>query len=121
MAIRTNIDDVRKIADLDVLSNEELTEFIIDANAIVTSRLDGYTDAGTLERVEKWLSVHLASMKHQRISRERIGPLTKEYEGTYEGWGLRGTRYGRMAIAIDDTGRLGTVSRYVKTVNEKNS
>lgn len=114
---RTTKSDVKDIIELDTLTDSEIQAFIDDASQIIDNRLKGHTTDANLKLVEKWLAAHLCSMKEKRTSRERVGPITEEYEGGEFGQGLESTRYGQMCISLDPTGRLQVVRRHTETVN----
>lgn len=114
---RTSVSDIKDIIELDTLTDSQITAFMNDANQIVDNRLDGHTTDANLKLIEKWLSAHLCAMREQRVNRERVGPVTQEYEGGEYGRGLESTRYGQQAIALDPTGRLEAISRHTETVN----
>ena len=115
---RATIDDVLAIADFDGLSASELQAFIEDASAHVDTKLSGHTTEANMKIVEKWLAAHLASMKEQRVAMSRIGDTEFTYEGDFSFSGLRSTRYGQMAIALDPTGRIATHAHHVEVVND---
>jgi len=126
--VRTSIDSVRLIIDLDSLTDEEVFNFITDASAYVDDYLSSDPDVTTaqLTRVEKWLAAHFASMKEPRIRRGRVGDSEFSYEGDFQGMFLESTRYGQMAILFDPTGILkekssGTINPTVVTVNDQKS
>lgn len=114
---RTSVSDIKDIIELDTLTDSQITAFMNDANQIVDNRLDGHTTDANLKLIEKYLAAFLCSTREQRVSRERVGPITKEYEGDTDLSGLESNRYGQVAVALDPTGRLKAVSRHTETVN----
>lgn len=111
MAFRTNAQDVKEILDT-ALEEGDLHQFISTANLIVDDLLDdkGFS-TDRLEKIELWLSAHLASMRDQeagqRVEREH-GDARSVYGGQF-GQALKMTRYGQHAILLDTSGTLASI------------
>lgn len=109
---RTTIADVKLILDNTTLPDSVITAFIKSANIFVTNALGSSAlDNDTLQDIECWITAHLISFTLERQSKkESAGSASVEYAGKFDGIGLKGTSYGQMAISLDTTGILETVS-----------
>jgi hypothetical protein len=104
--IRTTVEAVALICEIDTDISEDLAPFIETANNIVDQVcLDsGYSDA-TLELIERWLSAHFYNQRDPLASQEAVKGVSVTYEGrTYTGF--RNTRFGQQAMMIDTAGNL---------------
>lgn len=113
---RTTVEEVKDIAEFNKVTDTELHGFIQDANIIIDDRLKGNASDAKLTLIEKYLAAHLASLKERRVSESEVGDTAFVYEGE-TGEGLKSTRYGATAIALDPTGRLNALPHHVVTVN----
>lgn len=108
-------DDVRSIAEFEMVSDDDLEVFIDDAEGYVSDLTplddnDRYSE-NTFERVVKWVAAHLASMKQKRVSEESFTDASMKFEGE-TGMMLKFTRYGQQAIVLDPSNTLGAKRRY---------
>lgn len=115
---RTTIADVKLILDNTILSDAVITAFIKSSNIFVTNTLGtSALDDDTLQDIECWITAHLISFTLERQSKkESAGSASIEYAGKFDGIGLKGTSYGQMAISLDTTGILETVSGGNQTI-----
>ena len=99
--------EVKEILDTDI----DTTPFITAANLIVTDIL-GTSDLNSdlLMEIERWLAAHLASVRDQQPSRERIGDAEIYYRGT-SGLGLNATLYGQQVMMLDTTGAMSNIGK----------
>ena len=105
MATRVTATEVKEIFDT-TLSDAQLDTFILAANLVVTEKLStsGLSTA-MLKEIERWLSAHLAAIRDQMPSQEKIGDASVRYQGE-TGMGLRFTSYGQQVMLLDTTGTL---------------
>lgn len=105
MAQRVSADDVRAICDLDADLNVE--PFILVASALVDAHLASVGLSATmLTEIERWLAAHFACVYDPRLTEMGTGPDRVRYEGGATGEGLKSTRYGQQAVALDSSGTL---------------
>lgn len=90
------------------LDDEQIWEWIDDANTIVSSRLVGTgLEDDTLVKIEKHLARHLIKFLVERqVDREVIGPITNEYSGDF-GKSLKATSHGQTVLELDTSDTLG--------------
>lgn len=105
--------EVKAIIDTDKIN---LLPFIDAANALVTEVL-GETDLSStlLKEIERWMSAHFIAMSGSdsdagEVVEEEVGESRVKY--TFDrGTGFSNTRYGKQAIMLDTTGRLGSMGK----------
>jgi hypothetical protein len=100
--------DVLEIIETDVT---DATPFI-QAAAGAMSSLPSITSLSDdlKKEIQRWLSAHFLAMYDQRVSSEKTGDASFNYEGT-TGMGLDSTRYGQQAKILDPTGSLAGLSK----------
>jgi len=109
MANRVTEAEVKAILDNTTMTDPQILAYIVGANALVNSVFGTGTDA-ILKEIEKWISAHMIAITRERqAKKEGAGGATIEYTGEYTE-GLRSTSYGQMAIALDKSGILASLS-----------
>ena len=111
MANRVTTDEVNDIIET---GQKDLTSFIETANLLVDENLvgKGMSDA-LLKQVELYLAAHFAAINIERggLMKSKLGDSEDTYSrADFKGSGLGLTRYGQQAIAMDNSGILGTMS-----------
>ncbi len=109
MAIRTTAVAVSAIIEVD--SAISLTPFIETASNL-TDRVAAATSppsATTLELIERYLSAHCYTLRDPRPVSERAGSVGETVQSRVD-LGLKTSHYGQMAITLDSTGTLKTIS-----------
>lgn len=109
MAIRTTAEAVAAIIEVD--SDISLTPFIETASNL-TDRVaagDFAVTLTTLELIERWLSAHFYAQRDPRVTSERAGSVGASYQSAVA-TGLKNTHYGQMALSLDPTGILKSLS-----------
>ncbi len=127
MALRTTVDNVEAIIDID--SGISLTPFIEVASALVTELASAVTDstgalvydATRLELIERWLSAHFYHIRDPKAKVDKAGSVSRESRTAVD-LGFNNTHYGQMAMLVDTNGGLArlnksTVDGKSKTVN----
>lgn len=114
MAILVTANEVRTIMGLTDQNYPDgiVESYITAANRIVEDNLGNKNlSSETLKEIERWVSAHLIAVTQERQSKkEGAGGAYIEYTGNYT-TGLNMTSYGQMAIAMDTTGTLSTLSK----------
>jgi hypothetical protein len=111
MAHRVSEDEVKKLI---TTSRTDISPFIEAANLIVTERLGSNTSiSGTLKKeIERWLAAHFVAVADREdVTEEQIGDAKVKYGGKATGEGLKSTRFGQQALALDATGTLASLGR----------
>lgn len=110
--LRVNDSEVKKLID----TNRDTTIFIQQANLIVNEDLlaKGMSE-DRLKAIELYLSAHFTALTEERggLTKFKNGDSTEEYQ-IGKGQGFAGTRYGQMAIDMDTTGTLSTITNNAK-------
>jgi len=89
----------------------DLEPFITAASALVDDvAAASDLDATRLELIERWLSAHFYCMRDPRTTQERAGPVGASYQSSV-GPNLSTSHYGQMAMTLDTSGTLKTLSR----------
>ncbi len=95
--------EVLEIIDTDLT---DISAFMQSAAAITSEVLSSTTLSSDLKKeIERWLAAHFISMRDQRVKSEKTGDASFTYEGN-TGMGLKFTRYGQQAMALDISGSL---------------
>lgn len=110
---RTTPNAVNNILETNI-GDTDLTPFIETANLIVTEHLTAAAitpalSAARLELIERWLAAHFVRVREERVTEMSAAGTRTKYEGQ-DGMGLRATKYGQQAIALDPTGILSGLS-----------
>lgn len=111
MAIRTSVDEVKKILDDSQLSDDVITAYITSANALVDEVVGSDTtlSSNLKTEIEKWLSAHLISVTRERMAmKEKAGSVGITYTGTY-GQNLSSSTYGQTVLTLDTTGKFAAL------------
>lgn len=108
---RTSVDDVLGGGFETGLANEEVLEWLDDANMEVDERLKGNgISERRLEKIERELTRHLIKFlveEERQVEKEKIGPVSFTYAGALSQEGLKATTHGQQVIQYDTTGTLG--------------
>jgi hypothetical protein len=108
MAIRNTDVDIRAIISTD-LTDEQITPFIITANALVDEILlsEGFGDT-LLKQIECWLAAHFVAIRDPRAERQKVGDVDVKYYGK-SGLGLDATPYGQQVKVLDYSGKMSSL------------
>ena len=108
---RTTIAALRDIMPDTVLTDGELSAFINTAYDYVQAVLIGKDiGASLLAQIEKYLAAHFAATADPVPESESVGDeYSVKYQGQ-SGTGFSATRYGQMALALDVSGTLASLS-----------
>lgn len=97
---------------LDDHTESDLDAFVTIANRFVARVLKDcdYEDED-LELIERYYAAHLYAVDNpeMNITSEGAGSIRETYQGTQIGKGLSSTKYGQMAISLDDCGVLANL------------
>ena len=109
MANRATAESVGKIVDTDIT---DFAVYITLANTIVEEHLVGQNMAeDLLTLIETQLAAHfLTALMDREVSSEKVGDATVAYSQSDVGKGFMSTRYGRVAITLDSSGILSTIT-----------
>lgn len=109
--MRATEQEVLDIMDT-TLTTEQLTPYLISANAFVTNTFSGKgLSDDILKEVERWVAAHMvATTKDRQIKETGADNAYIKYTG-YWSEGLNATSYGQMAIALDSTGTLAILAK----------
>ena len=89
----------------------DIDAFLQSAAAITSEVLSSTSLSSDLKKeIERWLAAHFISMRDQRVESEKTGDASFNYEGV-TGMGLKYTRYGQQAMALDISGSLDDLSK----------
>lgn len=110
MANRAVFGDVEAILDTE-LTDSEITAYITTANLLVTQAL-GTSSLSTalLTQIEAYLAAHLITVTRERKAQSTSGEGGVKFEGQ-TGMRLEATMYGQMAMVLDSTGNLSTLTQ----------
>lgn len=112
MAQRTSLDAVEAILGPNMAEGTDLQPFIDTATAIVDGVeecADGGLSETKLELIERWLSAHCYAQMDQTKASKGTEGASASYHGQ-TGMFLRGTKYGQMALTLDSTGCLSSLT-----------
>ena len=109
MANRVTEAEVKAILDNTTLTDPQVLAFIGSANVLINTAFGtGTTDI--LKELERWVAAHMIAITRERqAKKEEAGGAKIEYTGDY-GAGLKSTSYGQMAISLDSSGILASLS-----------
>lgn len=87
--------------------------YITAANLIVTDNLTGESfSAAKLKEIEIYIAAHAVALDDPQIAKEDIGGETRAtYDVGTPGEGLAHTRFGRMALLLDTSGKLAKLGK----------
>ena len=101
--------------DYDTVRNPSLTPFIQSATVVVdrvqtAAAANGRTLNSTeLELIERWLAAHYYASSDQPYTSRSTAGASGSFQGQ-TGMYLEGTKYGQMAITLDYSGYLYSIS-----------
>ena len=103
--------DVRELVDVDEATDIDWA--VEAAEDVVTTHLAsvGHSDS-ILSRITLFMAAHFVALASERggLIRESTGVASANYANIY-GEGLRSTRWGQQALALDSTGTLANVTQ----------
>lgn len=117
MVARITQDQLRKYVDAP--ADIDLQDYIDDASLIVDEKLGTANpplSSGRLALIEKNIAAHfyVLSVEKGGLTLETMGKATNEYANPFKGAGLGSTRFGSMAISLDENGALGDLAQTKK-------
>ncbi len=114
MTARVSAGAVKTIVPTDLSDSDVTAHFIDTANVYVDTHL--VPDAGhsdhMLEKIELYLAAHFVALTTEQggLTRKKIGDADESYANVFEG-GLKSTRFGLQALALDTSGILIAISQ----------
>ncbi len=111
-ANRVSAKEVKDILTTSISDGTLQSSFIDTAHVYVDDHLVGSTlSAAMLAKIELYLSAHFVALTEERggLVESELGEARDRYSDVYEG-GLKSTRYGLMALSLDTTGILTSIS-----------
>jgi len=112
VAARVTAGAVKEVVPTKIADSVVLTNFIDTANLFVDTHLAsaGHTDA-ILAKIELYLAAHYVALTEEQggLTRSKLGDADESFANIY-GQGLKATRFGQQALAIDTTGILNSVA-----------
>lgn len=125
MAIRTDVDAVRAIADVDdsfIDADEDMDPFIEASNILVDWLVTKQVAASAasysskqLRNIETWLAAHFYCIKDAQRVREEVSTVREVFQQQVD-LGLDQTRYGQMAKILDTQGWLAGLDNAQKDI-----
>lgn len=110
MTVRVSEAEVREIIDVDATLS--LTPFITVASLLVDEQVaPGGASTAMLKEIERWLAAHFVAVRDPRETSKGIDSASVSYEAMRMGEGLKGTRYGQQALALDSSGKLTDLNK----------
>ncbi len=113
---RTTIPQVQKLLKNDWNPDHDVSPYIETASnladkiqAFADENTNVFTDATTMELVERWLSAHFYMVMNQEYSSKRAEGGAASFQGK-SGMYLTSTIYGQQAVVLDSTGYLATIA-----------
>jgi len=106
---RASASEVKQVYNTD-LDDTTIEDWIDVSNELVNDRLDGKLSESLLKRIEIQLAAHFASAQDQRAESVDQQSTSVDYQGE-TGMGLKGTKYGQNALALDTTGALANSNK----------
>lgn len=118
MASRTSAERVKEIVTTSISDEVVASNMLFTANNLVTTHLlnEGYS-SDTLEQIEMYLAAHLVALSEEKggLIRTQFGDAEEWYSDQYD-TGLRMTRFGQTALALDSSGVLANISAAAKVL-----
>ncbi len=114
MGARTSAGAVKEVIPTNLANDVIMSNFIDTANLFVDTHL--VPDAGhselMLTKIELYLAAHFVALTDEQggLTRKKIGDADESYANVFEG-GLKSTRFGLQALALDSSGILNNVAR----------
>ena len=112
MAARVTAGAVKEVVPTQIADSVVLTNFIDTANLFIDTHLAsaGHTDE-ILAKIELYLAAHYVALTEEQggLTRSKLGDADESFANIY-GQGLKATRFGQQALAIDTTGILNSVA-----------
>jgi hypothetical protein len=112
VAARVTAGAVKEIVPTEIADSVVLTNFIDTANLFIDTHLAsaGHSDA-ILAKIELYLAAHYVALTEEQggLTRAKMGDADESFANIY-GQGLKATRFGQQALAIDTTGILNSVA-----------
>lgn len=109
---RVTADTVKEIISTQLTDQVVNQNHILTANLIVNDNLvnQGISDE-MLERIELYLAAHYVALTEEggALTRDKLGDADTSYANIYD-QGLKSTRFGQTALALDTTGILAQIS-----------
>ena len=101
---------------------KDLRPFLLSAHFVVEQTLlpADQVDDEVKREIERWLAAHFLSAPEPegRLTRVKVGDIEEHYAiPSFEATGLTSSEYGRNAIHLDPTGKLGQIGK-VRTLFE---
>jgi len=116
MSARVSSAEVAAIIDYDSTGITDITPFIAAATILVDkiAAFDTGIDATQLKEIERWLSAHFVAIRDPKLTSQSANGASESYETNKTAFGLKLTRYGQQAIALDTSGYLTTIAESAK-------
>lgn len=109
---RTTEAAVKEIIEVD--ESISLTPFVAAAASLVDEiAVDSGHTEDRLTLIETWLAAHLYTIRDPRPVSEAAGPVNTTYQSRVD-LGLATSHYGQMAMALDTSGLLKSLSSAAK-------
>jgi hypothetical protein len=109
---RVTAEAVKEVVSTSLSDDVVLTNHIDTANVLVDEHLgaSGLSDA-LLQKIELYLAAHYVALTEEggALTRDKIGDADQSYANIYD-MGLKGTRFGQQALALDSTGALSAAT-----------
>lgn len=107
------VDDVKLVIGTETqMSDEDITSFITLATTLVSETVTETTlSANRLDLITRYLAAHLIAVSDDelRAASKKIGNTQYNFNELL-GMGLKSTRYGQMALLLDTSGSLSSIS-----------
>ena len=109
MVARVSAGAVKEVVPTNLTDDVVTSNFIDTANVYVDTHLvpaAGHSDH-ILEKIELYLAAHFVALTEEQggLTRKKIGDADESYANVFEG-GLKSTRFGLQALALDSSGIL---------------
>ena len=113
MTARVTAEAVKEVVATTIADDVVLTNHIDTANLLITEHLAsvGLSDR-MLQKIELYLAAHYVALTEEGggLTRSKLGDGDDSFANVYD-QGLRSTRYGQNALALDTTGTLSRVAQ----------
>lgn len=109
---RVTAETVKEIITTSLSDEVVNSNHIVTANIYVTEHLGASSlSAAMLARIELYLAAHYVALTEEggALTRDKLGDADASFANVYE-QGLKSTRFGQSALALDSTGILAGVS-----------